>query len=256
MDFPISIKLRFTGHQKTIVLRELNGFDQAAITDTGTRSAISLLDQLIIYEDATENSLNASAIVTADRDNILAELYTCIFGNNIKGSFACKSCGENFSMDFQLSALRSHLLTQHPLVTDHMGTFHVEDGNFRLPTGEDELATLGLVAGNAVDELLKRCLVDGKIHNAEKVQQAMSDIAPILHTDIATTCPECGVEQTALFDIQTFLLERLKLEQTSITRDVHRLAGAYKWTYNSIMELPRSLRKRLVSLVETELQIS
>jgi hypothetical protein len=97
--------------------------------------------------------------------------------------------------------------------------------------------------------LLQRCIPGPfqKDRSAE-IQQAMAQQAPVLLAYMSATCPECGHTQSAHFDMQSFLMARIKNERKRVAAEVHCLAVAYRWSHREILDLPRSLRKTYVSL--------
>ncbi|UOQ64824.1 hypothetical protein [Hymenobacter volaticus] len=81
------------------------------------------------------------------------------------------------------------------------------------------------------------------------VQQQMETLGPVLITEITTSCPECGVSQQATFDMQSFLLTRLKNERKRLMVEVHAIALNYSWGHNEILNLPRTMRKTYAELI-------
>ena len=71
-------------------------------------------------------------------------------------------------------------------------------------------------------------------HDDEIVDRAMSLVGPTLDTDLEATCSECGSEQSVPFRIDEFLLAALRRESVSLTREVHELALAYRWSRREI----------------------
>ncbi|MBK6828963.1 MAG: hypothetical protein IPG86_19860 [Chitinophagaceae bacterium] len=197
--------------------------------------------------------LSAERMVTADRDRVLAAIYIDTFGSRVNGKTKCLECQQPFEIEFQLPELQQHLESSAAGTVEESGIYCLDECEFRLPTGEDELAIAGLQATEAVNALLQLCVVSGGKQQGEKIQEAMSGIAPVIQTEIKTVCPECGHTQQARFDIQSYLLSKLKEEQKQVYRDIHRLASSYKWSHREILELPRRLRRSYVKMIEDEL---
>lgn len=253
-----SIILKHTPARPCVFLNEISGRDELIVIDVGTPSALNLLDGLLINGAASKDSpLKAEKITTADRDRLLATLYVALYGVTIDSTITCQSCGERFDLDFSLDGLQEHLRDeQNETVADPLedGTYRLPSGcRFRLPTGEDELAIAGCSGGKAAEMLLERCILEGDpATDGEQVQQAMAQLAPMLQTEMKAICPECGQEQQVLFDIQSFLLNRLKNERKQTSWEIHRLASTYKWSHQEILDLPRSLRRLYVGYIESE----
>ena len=254
-------------------LRELSGAEEQAVTGTGTADAIRLLDGLLVASGGTAIAPgSATALTAADRDRLLAAVYIRTYGARIANTLRCVYCDALFDIDFSLEELLAYLSPQandrgHGAETVDIsaerladGTFCLSDGTrFRLPTGEDECAVLGSPADQAEQVLLQCCLLDenltdetGRDGLKEAVQAAMADVAPVLDLDLDAHCPECGRHQAVHFDIQHYLLSALQRERKQLAQEVHRLASAYGWSLTEILGLPRSQRRSLVALVESE----
>jgi hypothetical protein len=255
MYFTQTIKLRYTQGIASIKLRELNGHDEISVLSTDTAAAIELINRLIENIGRGDTVLLAEKMVTADRDRVIAAIHTNVFGNRINGKSKCRECGQAFELNFMLSDLQRHLNPTGENISEKAGIYYTDEFDFRLPTGEDELAITGLEGKLAVDELLRLCVSKGEQEKGDQIQETMSRIAPVLQAEIKTECPECGLSQQTRFDIQSYFLSKLKEEQKLLQRDVHRLASAYKWSYREIMELPRRLRRVYSKMVDEENRI-
>lgn len=247
--YPFTLKY-FPGNP-ALVLRPLSGREELAVLDTGIITALNVLDSLIDH-----HALKADQITTADRDRILAFLYTLHFGPNIESKINCRFCQKPVDLNFSLDDLRSHIEQQHgsPVAGQlEDGSFELPSGcRFRLPTGSDELALVGFPPASAASMLLRRCIIAGDPGEyGEAAQRAMEEIAPLLQTEMTANCPECGQEQQLRFDIQSFLLNRLKNERQRTAWEVHLLASAYRWSHREIVELPRALRRMYVAFLES-----
>lgn len=252
------VVLKYADLQQPLVLSELTGEDELSVRDVGGLGAINLLNRLLKSKISNENtSLNAESIVIADRDGILAVIYKQLYGGKIESTVQCNNCQKPFDIDFSLDDLQTHLQKQQNIA----GIEKKEDGSFvlnpscrfRLPTGEDELSVAMQSHEHATENLLKRCLLEGDIvTDGERVQEAMSLIAPVLRTEIPTNCPECGNGQIMQFDIQSFLLTRIKNEQKKNVWEIHKIAKEYGWSYLEISNLSRGLRQKFVSYINQE----
>jgi hypothetical protein len=113
---------------------------------------------------------------------------------------------------------------------------------------------LGLPPEEAEHVLLERCIMDDNSNQSrESAQKIMKQVAPVLDLDLPARCPGCQTQQTVHFDIQYYLLTTILQEQKHFTMEVHRLACAYGWSLNEILQLPRRSRKAFVGLVESEI---
>jgi hypothetical protein len=243
-------------------LREITGAEEQSITSTTTADAIKLLGDLLV--DSHPGSLQPEQLTglhAGDRDRMLAEVYRRIYGQRVESTVNCSQCGEAFDLEFSLSNLLESLNSGE--VTEQVeqredGSYALADGLcFRLPTAEDEYAVLGLSPENAERELLLRCIqnlpedldLDSR---AQQIQAVMESVAPIVDLELDARCPECGQGQQVHFDLQHFLLAALSAERNKLMAEIHSLASSYGWSLADILNLPRSQRRSLAGLIETD----
>lgn len=250
-------KLPFTLGNPAIWLREVCGHDELAVTDVGTLGAIDLIDKLLIPAPGSAAPLPAAHITTADRDRLLVSIYRDLYGNGIDSTIDCAFCGEPFDVNFLLDDLLAFTqpVPDETVTTTPDGLFQHSDGTgFRLPTGTDELAVVGLPAAEAAEQLLQRCLTvsTDPADKGDQVQAAMQAMAPLLDMDLGARCPECGQAQSVQFSMQSFLLNRMKNEQKQVAAEVHQLASAYRWSHAELVGLPRRLRRMYLGFIQSE----
>jgi hypothetical protein len=237
-------------------LRELCGHDQEAVDGAGTVAAIRLLDRLLVAAPGQRGvPVEAAKLTASDRDRLLAAVYVRTYGPVVESTVDCAPCGQPYDIDFSLPDLLEGLWEEagaSPVERGPEGTYKLPDGrSFRLPTGEDEIAVWHLPPKEAERELMARCtLVGDPARDAEDVQAAMEQVAPVLNLDMDAQCPECGEGQSVHFDMQTYLLAALASERDQVARQVHLLASAYGWSLDEILGLPRSRRHAYAALIE------
>ena len=239
--------LSYTPGYRHVFLREMNGHDEISLAENGSNDVLDFLDRLIVrkHHDSAE-APPASAISVADRDRLLAAIYKTYFGSMISSVLTCSSCAKPFDTDFSLDELARYNETRAvPTRRDDEGYFDVDGfGRFRLPSGEDEMAVVGLDASQAEMELIRRCMGSTPSkERAVKLQELMEQVAPLLFVETTVICPECNHQQSAVFDMQEFLMSRLRNEQQRTLAEIHCLAISYKWRHKEILNLTRSLRK-------------
>lgn len=252
------VALDFLPGGTQVDVRELSGHEEQMVTGTGTVMAIRLLDRLLTARNGDGASgVDSSQMTAADRDKLLAVVYMRTYGPNIESTVRCCKCGVLFDLDFSLKDLQASLADgakRTSAAHEPEGTFLLSNGcRFRLPTGEDECAVLGMPSEDAGAALVRRCIVgEDTAADHEDVEASMAEVAPMLDVDLSARCPECDHEQSVHFDIQSFVLTTLQQEQGRLAWEVHRLACAYGWRLEEILGLPRSLRRTYVALVESE----
>ena len=238
----------------TVSLREINGYDELMIEDNGPRAVLKLLQNVILPSSPGKSAVAPEKIVISDRDYLLSGIYSYTYGSRIQSVLKCRACSSPFDMDFSLDELVSSIrgsATDRP--QDEQGFYCYDDHRFRLPNGEDEMAVAGMPVVEAERRILERCMASTDIvANDSDVQSFMKSVAPLVFSEMQTVCPECGANQVVIFDIQSFLLSRLKNERKRVAAEVHSIAMAYHWSHHEILELPRTLRKSYAGMIGLE----
>lgn len=249
------VLLRNSRASNWLAIRELRGTDEESMTSTGTTAVIALIDALLVETPGSSfRPGDAAMLSAADRDLVLAAVYTQSFGSSVHSVVLCSNCDERFDTDFELPELFERLqktVDESNVKVVGDGVFEAEAGiRFRLPTGDEECSLIGKPGPEGLEWLLGRCIVSGDPRQAgDEVQAAMEQVAPIASLNIEARCPECGHVLEAHFDLQHFLLTALVTERQSLANEVHLLARTYSWSRTEIMEMPRSQRKTAVDLI-------
>lgn len=251
-----AISIRFSPEVRQVRLHELTGYDERRVTGTNTEAALQLLDAVLVPPPIEGIRLTAEDLVAADRDRLLAALYLRTFGDRIESTLHCTGCTQPFEIHFSLKALATTLDQRSPQpsfapVTANL--FEAAEGwRFRLPTGRDERAAAS-GSGAIESTLAERCSVSTETTpDADVLQSAMEEVAPLLETELKASCPECGRNHVIHFDIQTYFLSSLLNEKSRLASEIHRLALSYGWSLSDVLSLTRTERRRLVELVDTE----
>ncbi|MBK9124077.1 MAG: hypothetical protein IPM16_13310 [Chloroflexi bacterium] len=230
-----------------VELRSLNGHDERGIDNSDLPAALGLIDRVLVARTgALAGPGNAAGLTSPLRDRVLAGIYVHTYGDLIASSPQCARCDARYDLSFALTDVLAALPMQS-IGSD--GTFEHDGTRFRLPTGADELAVMGLRADDARRELARRCTVDGAA-DVDAVEAAMEAVAPLINVDLDATCPECGAVQHIRFDIGQYLLKRLIDDQKRLPNEVHALAVAYHWGLDEILSLSRTERRRYLALIE------
>ena len=238
-----------------VFLRELSGFDELCAD-----SVTELIDRLLIDRPGSAFGPGQTGKMSlSDTDLVTAELYRHLYGDDVEAKAVCSACGSAWSVSFTLTDLiaSSNATSEDDLAIlrgvegpDTDGVYSFEGSRFRLPTGEDLAAVSGLEPGDMERAMRTRCVLQqDPQHDDEIVDRAMSLVGPTLDTDLEATCSECGSEQSVPFRIDEFLLAALRRESVLLTREVHELALAYRWSRREILEIPREERRQYAGLV-------
>lgn len=242
-----AVGLRWSAGADVAVLSAVTGQAELAVTDTGARSAIALVDALLVAAGDTSAPPGvARSLAVADRDRILVQVHLDLYGPTIDSTLVCRRCGERYDLDFRLDELVAHC---EPPDDAGAPPWRLGDIEFRPLTGDDELAVLG--DADRAGALLRRVVHDpGQALDArDGVAEALARLTPSVAAPIGATCPECGAEQPVEFDVQRYLLARLLGEQRRLWRAVHAIAATYHWSRTEILTLPRREREAYVEAI-------
>ena len=255
--FVESIPLRFGRDRRIARMREITGRDEYSIGGIDTANAIELLAKLLDTSSAFDSeTLRAVDLVAADRDRLLAAIYKRAFGDRIESTITCARCREPFDLDFSLDRLIESIKPNDSGEWSQLadGQFRSANGiSFRLPTGNDEIAAIGLTAEQVESLLLSRCLQGGEWPEGETAfEDLLEEVAPLIDLELVATCPECNHVQAIQFEIQSYLLGALITERRRLLSDINCIAAAYSWSLDEILSLTRSDRRHLVDLIENE----
>ena len=254
--FAENIPLRFAGPGQVACLREMTGRDEYSVEGTDTANAISLLGNLL-HVASNAKTVSAADLVASDRDFLLAAVYKRAFGDRIEGTLSCAQCDQPFDLNFSLVEVMESVAKRKRV----RGLIDLNDGyvktakgaRFRLPTGNDELAVVGLSPDEAETLLLSRCAESDEWQEERiDLENFLEQVAPLIDLELVARCAECGHRHTVHFDIQTYLLGAIASERRRLLSDINCIAGAYSWSLDEILSLTRSDRRHLVELIENQ----
>ena len=242
--------------QRWALVRELCGIDEDSVGGRSTLDAVRLLDRLLVDQPGAYVAPGgASSLTVPERDLLLAAVWRSSWSEHMAGTLTCASCDQPFDYDFDLDDLteRTRLATAELPRDD--GVYLLSTGvRFRLPTGDDERAVLGLPLDEAERTLLKQCLVNGEPDtDAPMVEKAMEQVGSGLDMDFDAACTECGATNHMRFQMQDYLLGAIVSGWKGLVSDVHRVALAYGWGLGEIMALPRSRRRAFIAILDDQL---
>jgi hypothetical protein len=241
-----------------VTLAQLGGAEDILLAEASscnTRLAVALLARIgRMAEDTTIGWENLSV---TDLDFLMLRLRRMVFGDRIAADTRCVAadCGERVEIAFQIE---DYLNSYQP---DRSTNFKSEDEwlqlddlaiSFRLPTGGDRMIAESHPDPERV--LIERCVqpADISAELLDRVQAQMEAIAPSLGNILEGNCPECGEAVEVYFDPQLFCLQELRNRAKFIYEDIHLLAMYYRWTEESIMNLPRDRRRYYAEMIRQE----
>ena len=262
----VTLRTRSDGPRR-VILRELSGTDEMLGSRSVPGAATEVLERLLVEAPGCAiGPHDAWDMSVGDRDRLIADLHAWTFADLVESRVECTSCGEGFGLSFSLRLLvkeieRDAVETAVELAIegpDAEGFYVLPEGiRFRLPTPRDERDVSGFAPQRRGEELLRRCCSASEAALADpgardRVERALSALAPLISLPVPTRCAICGAEQEANFDIVRYFTSTLARERMLLTREIHALARAYGWGFEEIARLPRSQRHAHVELIEAE----
>jgi hypothetical protein len=198
-----------------------------------------------------------AALSVGERDRRLLALRETLFGTRMTGLVACSACGERLELEFATGELRAAAPDQAVLAL--RGVDH--ELQLRLPDSRDLLAIAAAGAEDGAALLLERCLVSARIGGddaradslpAALVAEAgrrLADADPQADLRFALTCPACGFDWAAPFDVVGYLWAEIEGWAGRLLSEVHELASAYGWSEAEILELNPARRRSYLRMV-------
>ena len=210
-----------------------------------------LMDRALTLLAATDPQTPREALAKLSigrRDAGLLSLREEIFGPRLTGLADCPHCRERLVLSFRAADLRN---SSEPTACEVLSV-RVDDWDvrFRLPNSDDLLAISECRdsdTGRAL--LLQRCILgieennevrainDVPVHVIEAAVQKMGETDTLGDVHLALTCPLCGHEWQAPFDIASFLWIEINAWAHRTLQDVDELARAYGWREADILAL-------------------
>jgi hypothetical protein len=194
------------------------------------------------------------------RDAGLLSLREQIFGPQLTGLANCKRCHERLELSFNAADIRD---SSDDAMPEELSV-SVEEWRavFRLPNSDDLLAISDCPdadAGRA--RLLRRCILrleensevrvfeDAPARIVEAVVQKMGEADALGDVHLSLTCPFCGHQWQAPFDIASFLWTEINAWAHRTLQDVNELARAYGWREADILALSPLRRQVYLELI-------
>jgi hypothetical protein len=197
----------------------------------------------------------ARVLTIGDRAALLLAFHRLTSGDALPCLVDCTACGVRFELELDAASLVAEQVSPPaPVLEAEVDGKRV---SFRLPTGADEerAAHAALAdAGEAADELLRRCVIEGRGLPRERlvevVENAIAEWDPHAEIELGFTCPDCGAESTAVFEPGSYVLDEVSARTAALEREVHELASRYGWGESEILALPAARRRRYLELIE------
>lgn len=243
-------------------LRPLTGREEEWLTQHAGMASAHLATKLLSacfvrLEDVPVNSDIIDKLLVGDRDYLILQLRRMTLGDRFAAVFSCPACTRAMDVEF----LAQDILIEPRLQNTAAYTWASDDAQrvvrYRLPNGADQEAVADLRAGDAVEALLARCVIDDggtPLSNEERtaVIAEMDARAPQIDLELELNCPECGHSFTTPFDCTSFFFSEIRAQSRHLIREVHYLALHYHWSEAEILNLQRDRRRRYLALLNEE----
>jgi uncharacterized protein (UPF0212 family) len=196
------------------------------------------------------------------RDGFLFTLREWAFGPNLVGMATCPECGDRLELNFDLADVRA--TPENESEPDEEFSIAVSDYEvrFRLINTQDLIAINdGRDVVFARQMLICRCILAVHYRGEEssldqlsldvvnEVVERMELLDPQADVQLALTCPSCGHQWEAAFDIVSFFWTEIESWVRRILREVHTLARAYGWRESDILAMSPQRRQLYLELV-------
>jgi hypothetical protein len=212
-----------------------------------------------VARTVTGDPLDWPSLPAADINAAALEIRRSWIGDMIRTDTRCPGpgCRERIDVSFSIGDyMRHHRPRRSRGLTETPGegwfTLSGAQVRFRLPTVADLLAVA--YQDRPAEMLSYRCIDAAEISRAlaRRLDRALCALAPTLDDSLGGICPACGHEVTMRFDPLTYTLAELRNAFSGIHVETHALASAYGWPEDAILALPRTRRRRYVSLIADE----
>ncbi len=258
--------------RRDFALRPVSGADEMFLLDSENAAlpgerATALLDRCLVGADGV-----AARLSIGDREALLLQLRRMTLGDHMDCTQICPEpdCAER--MEFTLSTTQllhapyEHSRPVHELKDVVAG--HTYLAHFRAPTVDevDRAARVARVDPERAGAELLRCCVSAVTRDSvevgldalpsptlKRLDAAIAEIDPQAETELALTCPACGVAFSATFECATYFLSELAARARHLLHDVHTLASYYHWSESDILALTPGRRDRYIAKIAESL---
>lgn len=226
--------------------------------DMNNRAALLLAASLPEQDEA-----DITGFSIGERDYYLLHIRQMLFGSRMVNIAQCPHCQERLEWESDITDLSAVGDGKYPLGK----ALEMQDAgyqvHFRLPNSWDIALLLQQPSASANPQsLLQQCVLEVRNLAGESVpftqlpasslqalSQAMEAADPLARIDIDLTCPACGYQWPALFDIASFLWAEIQGWAERTLRSVHVLAKAYGWAEADILAMTPTRRQLYLGMV-------
>ena len=232
-----------------------------AVWEQGISQSVAQRGLLLLLAACPDQSPEQLAQLSiGQRDSHLLTLREQTLGTNLVSVVNCPNCNNTLELNFAVSDIRQPSILE---VSSEL-LLETEDYEikFRLPNSLDLRAVEQMSdVSQAAQQILERCILSVYYQNQtvsldhippgvnqallEKMEQA--DIQADIQ--LAISCPDCGHQWQAPFDILSFFWQELTAWAQRILQDVHQLASAYGWREADILAMSPQRRHCYLEMI-------
>lgn len=214
----------------------------------------------MIQEESEQTEIADLSI--GQRDTRLLTLRTSIFGSSLHNTIDCPNCNSKMEWDMNLQDLMVQPETdrenshEHELIVDELQV------RFRLPNSRDISRVLSENGDEVMPvSLLKQCILDIKpVKGKKKVTsipenvisvlgEKISELDPAADISMNISCPSCGFQWEATFDIMSYLWAEIDNWAHKTLQEVYILASAFSWAEKDILNMDAGRRQYYIEMI-------
>ena len=247
VDFPEPLFRPVDGHVEILVAEAA---EAPLPRPRRVTAIIAAMCERLAGQPASEDQVRR--VSAAGREWLLQQAGVQFFRGTSWFEAPCAACGARFDFELPLAAVpRGPAGPGFPEVEVHTS---LGLRRFEAPNGHHEeamaarrdddprrvFATLCSLADEPAADMDRFVEED-----LERIDAALEAISPDIADGVDVTCPDCGEPARVRIDPLTFAFPR----SDTILRDVHVIAGAYRWSEADILALPSARRRAYVALI-------
>jgi hypothetical protein len=182
------------------------------------------------------------ALDIGERNAAVLALRRATFGTRLDGRLNCPGCGEPLEFELDAAALAAP-------ASDAAEELIAGGLRFRMPNSRDLIAAARCTdAESGARALFALCCLDTPPASGwpadlvAETEAAMESRADLSDVALALTCAACGHAWTAHLDICAYFWDEIAQRAEYLLDDVHRLAIAYGWDEQHILQMSDARR--------------
>lgn len=177
-------------------------------------------------------------------DNALVALRQAHFGNSWGCEPQCTACGATFDLEFDPGAMGFGIPADWQPGALPTRTIEFSGGGATVrPLIVHDLIAIERCAEEGDAAAYLAAALDVAEVDLPAALELAAELDPLANIWLATQCPECGAEQTLLFDPARFLAEEVARHADRLLGEVADLAQAYHWSEADILAMPATRRR-------------